>query len=442
MGRKPSRGVAESSDDDTFKSFSDEYGSTTSGSEEDTDYSDGYTFSESENEEAEEESQTSCRDSVSEVVPKASPTKPKVAKLPQITSQGTPRKQNLSKPVPLPPNGVQSSVSVMSILSAIDSAVDAVVDTIIPRQEAKENPPKREKSPTRDVIKRESPERRNPMALIRTLSGRRSALHSSKVSSPKSKSSRVTSPKVASTQADTPHKSGKSNSKTTMAVESPKKSVGARMKNTFSPRAKEKEMKKNRAQDEEKEQLDKNSEEPNFFKKMGYSTFDWVSPTNAGDPLSEETEPKKRCSEALRKNKAYDGQVRDDQSVHSIRSKSSKKGFWKSSRSMKEESRDMPESEGGKTGSEWWGGLVGAFPGYEEESFDSHESSKYEEVAEAQTVRRKNLFRRRFSRKGDDILDDCSTNTSTKKPKTKTKIKWFGRKKDEELKKEYEGILY
>ena len=106
----------------------------------------------------------------------------------------------------------------------------------------------------------------------------------------------------------------------------------------------------------------------------------------------------------------------------------------------------MPESEDAryvKTGSEWWGDLVGAFPGYEEESFESYESSEYEEVeGEAKKVRRKNLFRRRSSRKGDDLFDDSSTKTSTKKTKTNTKIKWFGRKKDEELKKEYKEILY
>ena len=108
----------------------------------------------------------------------------------------------------------------------------------------------------------------------------------------------------------------------------------------------------------------------------------------------------------------------------------------------------MPESEDVrdvKTGSEWWGGLVVVFPGYEEESFESYESysSEYEEVAgEAKKVRRRSVFRRRSSRKGDDLFDDSSTKTSTKKPKTKTKIKWFGRKKDEELKKEYKEILY
>uniref|UniRef100_A0A7S3V5V5 Uncharacterized protein n=1 Tax=Chaetoceros debilis TaxID=122233 RepID=A0A7S3V5V5_9STRA len=456
MGRRSSRG-AESSDDDTFKSFSDEYGSTTSGSDDDTDYSDGYTFSESENGETEEESQVSCIASISEVSskpsPKPSPKKPMVAKLPQIMSQGTPRKQNLSKPVPLSSNEVQSTISVMSILSAIDSAVDAVVDTIIPKQEAKETVPKREKSP----IRRENPERKNPLALIRTLSGKRSALNSSKATLPKSKSSKVASPKVetarvASPQAASPRraadKPGESNSK----LEPPKRGVGARMKSTFSPRLKERQKKEIRSQEmeKEKEQIEKDAEESNFFKRMGYSTFDWVSPTNDGNPsASEEIVPKKKCTDILRKNKAYDAQVRDDQSVRSGRSgrsRTSKKTLWKSSRSMKEESRDMPESEDAgyiKTGSEWWGDLVGAFPGYEEESFESYESSAYEEVeGEAKKVRRKNLFRRRSSRKGDDTFDDSSTNTSTKKPKTKTKIKWFGRKKDEELKKEYEGILY
>ena len=62
-------------------------------------------------------------------------------------------------------------------------------------------------------------------------------------------------------------------------------------------------------------------EESSCFTKMGYSTFDCVSPTNASkSAVSEEIEPEKKCTDVLQKNKPYDAQVRDDQSVRGGRS--------------------------------------------------------------------------------------------------------------------------
>ncbi len=395
--------------EDTFKSFSDEYGSSSTDgstsirdgySSNDSSESDGYTFSE------DVASSVSTDDGF---LPKIMSPKAEASSTPKKSSPARPRSP-FSRKTTTPTGGgydmkrTESAITVHSMLSALDGAVDAVVDVIVPRKEGtKQYTPRRSLSPIRD----------NKTEFRRNLSF-----------GSKSVGSRSFGSRSFASRSSKKQNTNKSESKgginsimslTTKDTDTVKNTNGSKLKKATTPK--------------------KNVQEaPNFFTNLGYSTFEWASPTNE----DKKSRPRSRSASPMRSGSKSRGKAegRNDSPSRNFFWANDERDDTRSASGSKFRKSERRDAEEESVNGDWWDTFMGAFQGLDVAEYDE-EPKRRQKYDDDQSTRSRRSFGSRFRRK------KSSSVKSSRSTKVKTRTRtWYGRKKNKDMKKEYEGILY